>query len=199
MLGFKINDPTLSFAMRKVGCFQIKFIPICLLLLCNFVTAAEIGLLELPNYYEYSPSLVSSGQPARDQFKNIAEAGVDHVINLAPKHSPDAILNEREIVEALGMGYSHIPIDWDDPTVSDLKKYFSVITANPDKTILVHCWLNARASAFVYLSRVLAGDRDEESEYAVLEEIWSANPGYELENVHHWRDFLLRAVSELKE
>lgn len=178
---------------------NIRFIPICFLLLCSVGKAEEIGLLELPNYYEYSPTLASSGQPALDQFESIADAGVDYIINLAPKHSPDAILNEREIVEALGIGYSHIPVAWNRPTVSDLKKFLSVISANRDKTILVHCWLNARASAFVYLSRMLVSDENEESEYVVLDAIWSTNPGYELENVPHWKQFLTSTLNQLEE
>ena len=176
----------------------MRLLTICLLLLCSPGKAAEIGLWELPNYYEYSAKLASSGQPTREQFSSIADAGVQHIINLAPKSSPDAILNERRMAEALGIGYSHIPVNWDNPAITDLEEFMSVAAANEDKVILVHCWLNLRASAFVYLSRILGGDFDEEKEFAVLQEIWSTHPGYEIENVPHWRRFLSRALSEYR-
>jgi len=187
--------------MKSFIIFIIKY-RITLLCLTNIWCAnsiAEIGLLELPNYYEYSSTLASSGQPTIAQFKIIADAGIDYVVNLAPVYSPGAIPQEKEIVESLGMGYSHIPVNWDEPTISDLKQFLSIITTNSDKAILVHCWLNARASAFVYLSRVQAEGLGETSEYKVLESIWSVNPGFELKNVYHWQEFLSRAKHELQQ
>ena len=175
---------------------RFRFLAISLLTLCSSGSTAEIGLWELRNYHEYSPKLASSGQPDRDQFSDIADAGVQYVINLAPASTADAIPDERDIVEALGMGYAHIPVDWDNPTLEDFQKFMSVIRANDEKTILVHCWLNSRASAFVYLRRILDKAANQETEFAVLREIWSANPGDEIENAPHWRQFLSRTLSE---
>lgn len=185
------NYPTVNSNLK------LKFILIFISLIWSSNGIAEIGLLELQNYHEYSSNLASSGQPTTDQFRSIAKAGVDYVINLAPLTSTGAHLNEQSIVEDLNMGYSHIPVNWGNPTVSDLKNFLSIIKTNSNKTILVHCLLNARASAFVYLSKVLVENADKEREYRVLQKIWSANRGYELENMHHWREFLSRAEKEL--
>ena len=46
------------------------------------------GLMELVNHSEYSPQLLTSGQPAWDQFPAIKAADVDAIINLAPVTAP---------------------------------------------------------------------------------------------------------------
>ena len=128
------------------------------LALCVGSRAEEpLGLLELFNYYEYSPSLASSGQPTRDQLPAIAAAGIEAVINLVPVDSPDAYAEEGELVRALGLDYRHIPIAWEQPTGADLEAFLAAMQAFRDKRVLVHCYANARASAFVYLWRVRHG------------------------------------------
>jgi protein tyrosine phosphatase (PTP) superfamily phosphohydrolase (DUF442 family) len=52
------------------------------------------------NYHEYSPSLLSSGQPTREQFPAIAQAGFEAVINLAMPDSPDALPDEPALAAA---------------------------------------------------------------------------------------------------
>ena len=74
-----------------------------------------VGLLELFNYYEYSPALLSSGQPTRAQFPAVRAAGVEAIINLAPVTDPGALPDEQAVVTTLGMAYQHIPVDWDHP------------------------------------------------------------------------------------
>ena len=96
------------------------------LLLAPFALSAgpapQVGLLELYNYYEYSPGLLSSGQPTREQFPAIAKAGVEAVINLAPVTDPGALADEAEVVSKLGMGYVHIPVNLDHPPRADVEK-----------------------------------------------------------------------------
>ncbi|MEQ8660641.1 MAG: protein tyrosine phosphatase family protein [Gammaproteobacteria bacterium] len=149
-----------------------------------------LGLLELFNYYEYSPALASSGQPTREQLPLLAAAGVEAVINLVPVDSPDAYAEEGELVRALGLAYRHIPIDWENPTVADLDAFFAAMESFAGKRLLVHCYANARASAFVYLWRVLQAGHDDAAARATLETIWDWNAGYELRNVATWATFI---------
>lgn len=159
----------------------------------------EVGLLELPNYYEYSAELLSSGQPTREQFRNIAEAGIDVVVNLAPVDSPGAFPDEGELAASLGLDYAHIPVDWEEPPPADFRQFVEVMKAHADKRVLVHCYANARASAFVYLYQVLHLGHEDAAARPVLEEIWANNEGYELPNVPHWQAFIATVLSSARE
>ena len=151
-------------------------------------------LPEITNTKIHSRWLVSSGQPSKWQFDDIADSGVQVVINLAPKYLPDSIANEGYLVRKNGMQYHFIPVRWDKPAQDDFDLFITAVDDAKGKIVLAHCWLNSRASAFVYLYNVLRGNADAGAEYTVLEEIWDHNKGYELRNVPHWRIFLKDAL-----
>lgn len=168
---------------------------LCLTLMTTAAPAEDIGLLELFNYYEYSPQLASAGQPTREQYPAIAAAGVDAVINLAPVTEPGAYADEGEVAAAHGLDYVHIPVDWEAPATADVQGFFDAMERFSGKRVLVHCYANARASAFVYLWRTLRGGVDEDAARATMIEIWDWNEGYELRNVAHWERFIDTARS----
>ena len=157
------------------------------------IHAEEVGLIQLWNYYEYSPRLLSSGQPTPGQLAEIAAAGVSAVINLAPVDSPDAYANEGALVSALGMGYHHIPVDWDNPPLADLEAFFIAMDDLAENRVLVHCYANARASAFVYLWRTLRAGHDDAQAREAMVEIWNLNEGYEFAKVDQWQQFVTSA------
>lgn len=155
-------------------------------LLARAADGPQVGLLELYNYFEYSPSLLSAGQPTREQFPAIAKAGVEAVINLAPVTDPGALADEAEVVGKLGMGYVHIPVNWDKPPREDVKAFFAAMKQFHGKRVLVHCYAGSRASAFVFMYRVLELGAEPAPARKTLEAIWANNPGYELPVVPQW-------------
>lgn len=157
----------------------------------------EVGLLELVNYYEYSPQLLSSGQPEREQFAAIRAAGVAAIINLAPVTAPAAIAEEGEIVRGLGMDYVHIPVNWEEPSLDDVTMFLNAMKSFAGKRVLVHCYANARASAFVYLYRVLAAGHNRAEAHATMRSIWDLNPGYEFDVVPQWQALVRSAEARL--
>lgn len=181
-----------------------KLTKVCLLaagIWLAIILSANVSAETLPtlyNYHEHSDSLISSGQPARDQFVNIRKEGVDVVVNLSPYDLPEAIPDEKRVVESAGMQYFHLAVDWDRPSLDHLKAFFSFMDDVQGQRVLVHCWANARASAFVYLYRTLRQGKPEAKERRVLRAIWANNEGYELRNVRHWRKFLRAAKNRLE-
>jgi len=105
---------------------------------------------QIINFVPMADDLGTSGQPTAEQFKAIAAAGYEAVINLALPTSEGAIADEGAIVTGLGMRYFHIPVVWEAPTVDDLRTYIGVLNALPGKKVWVHCQVNARVSAFTY-------------------------------------------------
>jgi protein tyrosine phosphatase (PTP) superfamily phosphohydrolase (DUF442 family) len=154
-----------------------------------------VGLMELVNYYEYSPQLLTSGQPARDQFPAIKAADVDAIINLAPVTDPTALADEGEIVRALGLAYTHIPVDWENPTREDYARFLSAMRESAGKRVLVHCYAGSRASAFVYLYRVQEQGESSQAARKIMIDLWDYSPGYEFYRMRQWRDFVARIES----
>lgn len=152
----------------------------------------EVGLMELVNYHEYSSVLLSSGQPTREQFTAIHDAGVEAVINLAPVTDPTALPDEGEIVQKLGLAYTHIPVDWENPTREDYRQFQAAMNANQGKRVLVHCYAGSRASAFVYLYRVQALGVPTQAAREVMLKLWDYSPAYEFHRMPQWRDFVAR-------
>ncbi|PSN12397.1 phosphatase [filamentous cyanobacterium CCT1] len=141
------------------------------------MTAAEVT--DIRNYLAIAPNLATAGQPTAEQFEALAQAGYTVVINLALSTSDNAIPNEAELVKSLGMTHFHIPVVWEAPTPTDLEIFFKVMERNRDYKTLVHCALNMRVSAFVYLYRVLRLGVEEPVALADLHRIWQPNPTWQ--------------------
>ena len=122
--------------------------------------------------------------PTAEQMKEVADAGVQVVINLALKTSPGALPNEDSVVESLGMKYNHIPVEWNNPTRQNLEDFFAAMDEHKEDKVLVHCQANYRASSFIMLYRVVRLGRKKEDAIPVMEKIW--NP----EDFPIWQKFI---------
>lgn len=106
---------------------------------------------DIINYIKINENLSTSGQATAEQFKQISDDGFDLVINLAVATSEGKIENEDDIVTSLGMNYIHIPVEFLDPTVKNLKDFVEILSAFSNKKVWVHCIMNYRVSAFMYV------------------------------------------------
>ena len=124
------------------------------------------------HFREISARLGTAGQPSAAQFGMIREAGYDVVINLALPTSDNALAHEGSLVTGLGMAYVHIPVNFTRPTVQDFDAFTGVLDAFHDRRIFVHCALNMRVSAFVFLYRVLREEATRGEAWHDLKAIW---------------------------
>jgi protein tyrosine phosphatase (PTP) superfamily phosphohydrolase (DUF442 family) len=134
---------------------------------------------DIRNYYPISATIATSGQPTAEQFATIAEQGYTLVINLAMPDSLFAIANESDIVRALGMHYTAIPVPWEAPTHSDLQRFFAVMQAHQDQKIWVHCALNKRVSCFIYLYKLCVLQLPETESQFPMVDIWQPTGAWE--------------------
>ena len=114
------------------------------------VDQSNSALAEIYNFEQMTDWLGTSGQPTREQFAAIADAGYDAVINLALPESDRAIADEGSIIAGLGMHYVHLPVQMENPTLDNLRTFIGVMQALDGKKVWVHCVVNARVSAFVF-------------------------------------------------
>jgi protein tyrosine phosphatase (PTP) superfamily phosphohydrolase (DUF442 family) len=143
------------------------------------------------NYVQLSEAIATAGQPTAAQFAAIRNAHYDLIVNLALPTSTNALPNEREIVEALEMTYVHIPVEWEQPTLQNAIAFFDTLQANLGKRIFVHCAMNMRVSAFMFLYRVLYQGVAEEDAIADLHHIWIPN--------ETWQHFMTSVLQNLRE
>ncbi|AFZ32771.1 Beta-lactamase hydrolase-family protein [Gloeocapsa sp. PCC 7428] len=143
--------------------------------------------MEIYNFLQVSDAIATAGQPTAQQFADIKAAGYEVVVNLALPTSTHAIANEQKIVEDLGMDYVHIPVIWEKPTLEDIERFFHVMQANADKNVFVHCAMNMRVSAFVYLYRVIHEQTSVEEAKQDLQRIWQPNDT--------WQQFIDKVIA----
>lgn len=109
------------------------------------------------------------------QFKTIAQAGFQVVINLAMPNSENAIPEEGNIVTAHKMTYVHIPVPFDAPDAGHLKQFINTMKAFADRKVWVHCVLNYRVSAFLYQYLRLAQGSAEVDARKIIFPTWQPN------------------------
>jgi protein tyrosine phosphatase (PTP) superfamily phosphohydrolase (DUF442 family) len=125
------------------------------------------------NYLKLSDNLFSSGMPTPEQILSIAKSGVQVVVNLATSTSEGWILNERELVEAQGIIYYGMPVDWDNPTMKELNEFMDIMDKHKHQKILVHCQANYRATSFIALYRINRLGWAQENAFKDLRKIWN--------------------------
>ena len=106
---------------------------------------------DILNFYRLTDRIASAGQPSVDQFSKIREAGYSVIVNLAMSDAMNAVPDEEKTIRSLGLTYVHIPVPFDAPNASHVKAFFGVMDAFRNEKVLVHCALNLRVSAFLYL------------------------------------------------
>ena len=103
------------------------------------------------NCIKINELIVTSGQPKVEEFEIIAKDGFEVVINLSMYKTSNSIENENKIVTDLNMSYFHIPVNFENPTLSDLKLFLNILQALGANKVWIHCSKNYRVSAFMYV------------------------------------------------
>jgi protein tyrosine phosphatase (PTP) superfamily phosphohydrolase (DUF442 family) len=143
-------------------------------------------LQQIEAFLPISFTVATSGQPTAGQFTDIASAGYSLIINLATSTSSNWNSNEKAITESLGMEYVGIPVDWENPTLSDFENLAAKLDENPERKIWVHCAKNMRVSAMIYLYHRLRKGYSEEASRRYIEQIWQPN--------QIWQNFIAAAI-----
>jgi protein tyrosine phosphatase (PTP) superfamily phosphohydrolase (DUF442 family) len=140
------------------------------------------------NWVQVDSRLATAGQPTTEQLKSLADEGYALVINLAPVSSEGSIPEEGGILSGLGVSYVNIPVQWEEPLVSDFEFFSAVMLAPVRGKVLVHCRLNMRASAFVFLFRVIYRRVSVEQALGIMGQVWVPDGP--------WREFVNRCLSD---
>tara|TARA_B110000858_G_scaffold115070_1_gene131509 strand:- start:25866 stop:26447 length:582 start_codon:yes stop_codon:yes gene_type:complete len=152
------------------------------------VEEVDPTLAEIVNFRQYSPSFASSGQPSREQFAAIAENGFERIVYIAFTNNQNALADADQVIKGLGMEYMQVPVDFDRPLPADFYAFADSMRRNIEKKTLLHCQVNARASAFSFLYRVLYEDVPITEAKQDMNSVWQPN--------EVWRDFIFAVMAE---
>ncbi len=138
---------------------------------------SHTSLEAIPHFLRLSDQIGTAGQPTAEQLAIVKAAGYEVVVNLRP--AADTLPNECALVEGNGMEYISIPVIWDAPKVEDVEQFFATMQANEGKQVFVHCAMNMRVSAFMYLYRIVKQNVAPEVAAQDLHRIWEPNPTWQ--------------------
>lgn len=136
-------------------------------------------LSEIKNFIQVNEQWGTAGQPTAEQFVDVRATGYETVIYLGTPDSETALPNEGELVTQQGMRYVHIPVVWTEPKVSDFELFAHILNAHPEGHVFTHCVVNMRASAFMFLYRIIYQGVDPSEAKSLMQEIWDPNPVWE--------------------
>jgi protein tyrosine phosphatase (PTP) superfamily phosphohydrolase (DUF442 family) len=138
---------------------------------------AKADVPSIYNYREVDVMFATAGQPTEEQLCSVARDGFEVVINLALHDDPRySLKDEMASVTSLGMEYVHIPVAFQSPTESDLRKFFDAMDAHQNKKVLVHCAANKRVTAFVGLYWTLKLGWPADQAFALMHSVWEPDP-----------------------
>jgi len=152
------------------------------------VEEVDPALAEIVNFRQYSPTFASSGQPSREQFATIAENGFERIVYIAFTNNQNALTDADQVIKGLGMEYMQVPVDFDNPLPADFYAFADSMQRNTDKKTLLHCQVNARATAFSFLYRVLYEDVAIAEAKEDMNTVWQPN--------EVWRDFVFAVMAQ---
>ncbi|MBN4053630.1 protein tyrosine phosphatase family protein [Haliea sp. AH-315-K21] len=154
----------------------------------NALEDVNSELAEITNFLQYSDRFASAGQPSREQFQAIADNGFERVVYIAFTNNQNALSDADQLIKSLGMEYMHIPVAFDNPLPDDFYAFADSMQRNTSKKTLLHCQINARATAFSFLYRVIYQDVPVAEAKADMNTVWQPNAV--------WRDFIFDVLAQ---
>lgn len=127
---------------------------------------------EIFNFRRIDERLSTAGQPTEAQFRELAAAGLEAVINLHMDDPRWALAGEEQLLEELGIAYRHIPVVFDAPAVERYREFETLMDELAGRRVLVHCVANYRVSCFtaLYGERRLGWAREQADE--LINGVW---------------------------
>lgn len=149
-----------------------------------------MSIEQIYNVVRIDDRLITGGHPTAEQLEALAHAGFTWVINLATYSPGRSLENEAELAAELGMSYTSIPVDWNNPTAADFAAFERAMAERGDAPLFLHCAANFRVTAFYALyARKHMGWTAAQGE-ALRQQIWAG------EDYPVWEAFMARQTAE---
>ena len=107
---------------------------------------------------------------------------------IAFTNNPNALPDADLVVKGLGMEYMQVPVDFSNPLPDEFYAFSDAMERNRAKKTLLHCQVNARATAFSFLYRVIYNDVPISEAKTDMNTVWQPN--------EVWRDFIFEILRQ---
>jgi uncharacterized protein (TIGR01244 family) len=121
---------------------------------------------DIRNFLQVTPEFCTGGQPRVEHYAMLKTDGVKAVLNLR-QPSEHRAEEEQKAVEAAGLKYFNIPVNYQKPSEADVDQFLKITDDPANRPMFIHCTAAIRVGAFWMIRRVL---RDGMSIDAALEE-----------------------------
>ncbi len=141
-------------------------VALALLLQALPVQPVQSEVPDILKFLQVTPGFCTGAQPRPEHFAMLKSRGVKTVLNLRvpTEHRAD---EEKAAVEAAGMTYVNIPVNYGEPTDADADAFLKITDDPASRPMFVHCTAAIRVGGFWLIRRVL---RDGMTWDAALEE-----------------------------
>lgn len=146
------------------------------------------------NFRRLDRRTTTSGRLRDEDLTGLKAIGVAHVVNLALDSHPEALAEESAKLGALDIGYTHIPVPFDDPADTHYLAFVDALDRHRDRPVHVHCIMNYRVSAFFYRYHRERDGMSETRARALLETVWSPDKS-DAPEARPWAEFINRTVA----
>jgi len=151
--------------------------------LTESLRAEEVG--SVPKLHRYG-DVYLAGQPRAEDFELFRERGVRTVLDIRhDSETPE--LNERQLVEALGMTYIYIPWNGPDELNDRVLDEMRTVLVDAQRPILFHCGSANRVGAGWLAYRALDEGLSLEEAHAEALEVGLRTPAYEAKALEYVR------------
>lgn len=147
-----------------------------------------MSVSEAYNFKAVTPHLSTSGLLSEAQLSALGDQDYNIVINLLPPDHEYAVAAEPDLIQAQGIEYINIPVDFAAPTENDFAQFVEAMEKTVDRKALLHCAANYRVTAFYAI-------------YAVQQLNWSAAQArdliasvWDISEHHVWEQFVAARI-----
>ena len=115
------------------------------------VATDVVNNVSIKNFAAHNNLVFSAAQPAKEQFTQLSQAKVKHVINLRAADEQD--WDEGALVNSLGMSYHAIEIAGaKDVNTDNAKQLANLLEQLKGESVVVHCASSNRVGALMAIS-----------------------------------------------
>ena len=115
------------------------------------VATDVVNNVSIKNFAAHNNLVFSAAQPTKEQFKQLSQANVKHVINLRAAGEQD--WDEGALVNSLGMSYHAIEIAGaKDVNTDNAKQLANLLEQLKGESVVVHCASSNRVGALMAIS-----------------------------------------------
>lgn len=128
-----------------------------LLLVATFFFLQQAPAQELPpinKFLQIDKDFCTGAQPRLEHFAKLRADGVKAVLNLR-QPSEHRAADEKVAVEAAGMKYFNIPVEYRNPTDAQVDEFLRLTDDPANRPMFIHCTAAIRVGAFWMIRRAV--------------------------------------------